>query len=182
VEPIADVAGRRTRVSRRWLLMGTTAVVAAAAMLTAVAIHVVGYPDSERPDAILGLAGQFFEDDWDQSAAGRLLVEAAPHRDYSISPHVLQGNWVRWREVSEFLDRRGVAYELTRPGGPRATLYVVKYPEVALPSRPPRSPASTTHNRSTSAWQDGTLLFVLVVEGGPQTYRGYLNLPSGPVT
>jgi len=178
-EPLAVVAGAGPRVSRRWLVLGTAGIVAATVMITAAVLH-VRLPQVDRPN-MLDAAIQFFDGDWEELAGGRPIAGAAPGGGFPLSPHVLQGDWVRRRNVSEFLGRRGVAYDLTRPGGPRATLYVVKYPLVGLPSRPSREPTLTTHDRSTSAWQAGPTLFVLVVEGGPRTYRAYLNLPSGPV-
>ena len=178
-EPIAAVGEPGPRVSRRWLLVGSGGIVAAAAMFTAAMLQ-LRQPDYDKP-AMLELAMQSFDGDWSEVGKGESIVDAAPPRDYALSPHVLQGGWVRWRPVSDFLGRRGVAYDLTRPGGPRATLYVVKYPLIGLPSRPSRTPALTTHDRSTSAWQGGPLLFVLVVEGGSHTYRSFLNLPTGPV-
>jgi hypothetical protein len=179
-EPIATIADQGPRVSRRWLMVGAAGITAAAAMLTAALIH-LGRPDVDRPP-MLEVAMQFFENDWDDTARSKPIADVHPDRDYPLSPYVLQGEWVRWRSVSEFLGRRGAAYELTRPGGPRATLYVVKYPLVGLPSQPSLEPALSTHNRSTSAWQSNSVLYVLVVEGGPRTYRSFLNLPSGPLT
>lgn len=179
-EPIASAGEPGPRVSRRWLVMGMAGIVAAAVMFTVAVLHVVRV-DPHRPP-MLEVAMQFFESDWEQVAGGQPLAQSRPSRGYPLSPLVVRGDWVRWRPVYGFLGRRGVAYDLTRPGGTRATLYVVKYPLVGLPFRPSIEPDLSTHDRCTSAWQSGPVLFVLVVEGGPQTYRSFLNLPSGPLT
>ena len=87
--------------------------------------------------------------------------------------------------VNDFLGRSGVVYDLPGPAGTRAALYVVACGDVeglgtvagdaaATSSRPPAGCCA-------SAWQEGGLLYVLVVEGDPSTYGQYLNLPRSPV-
>ena len=179
--PTAVVSRRSAGVSRRWLMAGTGAIVAAAAVVAVVAIQ-LRQPVVAEP-LMLEAAMAYFDGDWNDSHTGQLVVEASPPRDFPGSADVLDGRWVRWRSVSGFLGRSGVAYDLNRPGSPRATLYVLRYPKVALPSSPPITPPQPpTRNRSTAAWQAGPLLYVLVVEGNARTYRSYLDLPSGPLT
>jgi hypothetical protein len=89
---------------------------------------------------------------------------------------------VRWRAVSGVLDCRGVAYDLADANGNRATLYVVRRTVAGVPTAPPSRPALSSGNCSTSAWQEGGLLYVLVVRGEASLYDRFLDLPRGPIT
>ena len=88
---------------------------------------------------------------------------------------------MRWQKVDSFLGCRAVAFDMSTPGGTRATLYVVKRSVSGLPTEPPLRPTLRTGGRSTAAWQSGPLLYVLVVEGEARGYKRLLNLPRGPV-
>ena len=176
---VAEVAKPRARISRRWLLAGAGSLVAAAAVLVAVIANI--QPPVHDESVILDLAMDYFGGDGIRRVQGELVADMPPPDDYPISPGVLQSGETRWRRISDFLDCRGVAYDLAPRGGARATLYVVKYPAAGLPAVAPLRPF-TTRNRSTAAWKKGSLLYVLVVEGGPKRYRSFLNYPRGPLT
>ncbi len=87
---------------------------------------------------------------------------------------------LRWRTIRGLLGSTGVAYDLSAPGGRRATLYVVSQAVAGLPTQPPLEPRPTTAGCWAAAWHEDGLLYVLVVEGGPGVYRSYLRLSSGP--
>jgi hypothetical protein len=78
------------------------------------------------------------------------------------------------------LGRTGIAYDLPGRDGGRATLYVIEQSAQGLGNEPQYHPF-TTGGYSASAWKEGGLLYVLVVQGEPHTYQNYLNLPRGPV-
>ena len=176
--PPSASAKPQPRISRRWLLAGAGSLAAAAAVLVAVVLF--PQPTVHDKVEILDFAMDYFEADGPRRVEGDRVADVPPPDDYPISG-VLQNSQTRWRRVSDFLDRRGVAYDLARPGAAGATLYVVRCPAPGLPAAPPLRP-SFTRNRSTAAWQQGALLYVLVVEGGPRRYQSFLDLPRGPLT
>lgn len=74
------------------------------------------------------------------------------------------------RHVSGLLGCEGAAFDIRR-GKVRATLYVLRLSLVGLPTSPPARPDSMTADRCVAAWQEGDLVYVLVVEGGQGEYR-----------
>ena len=178
-------SGQR-RFSRRWLVMAGAALATAAALVAAVWVGT--HPSAAyTPLAAQEKAAEFFQNE--SPAPSCRLDEVSPPADYPLSRDVVRTLQVRWRPIQGFLGRKGVAYDLAAPAGPqgpaasRATLYVVSrvIPGLAA-TRPPMEPRSATAGCSTAVWQEGDLLYVLVVEGGPGVYRGYLRSPSGPLT
>ena len=88
----------------------------------------------------------------------------------------------KWRPVEGFLGRRGVIYDFSRPAGVRAALYVVDGEVERLRTVPTLHPSTTAGSSCcASAWQEGRLLYVLVVQGDRATYESYLKLPRSPV-
>jgi hypothetical protein len=160
------------------LAVAAAALAAAAALLAAVWIESRA-ATVYAPQAVLEQATEFFGTESPQ--AGWRLGEAAPPAGFPLSDDVLRTPQIRWRTIRGLLGRSGVAYDLSPPGGPRATLYVVSQASVGLPGQPPSKPWPTTAGCSAAAWQQGGLLYVLVVEGGPGVYRSCLRIPSGPV-
>jgi hypothetical protein len=174
-----DAPGSRSvllrRVSRRWLLAGVVPICTAVALLAAVWVGLF-HRNTYTRSMVLEQAIVFFNEE--QPAAGS--IGPAP-QVYPFSPDVAATADARWRPIGGFLGRSGVAYDLSGPGGPRATLYVVRATIKDLPPEPPVRPAFTTANCSTAAWQDGELLYVLVVSGGPDAYRSHLAVARGPM-
>jgi len=177
-EPVASVPQKQA-VSRRRLLIGGAGLVLAGSLLLAVVLQ--GDRTVYTEALVQEMAIRFFDAESSIAGDGRLMVESPPPREFPISPQVLKHSQIRWRAVGQFLGQAGVAYDLTRPNGARATLYVIRKTVAGTPAIPPPQPALTTHNRSVAAWQSGSLLYVLVVEGNSRTYRSYLDLPRGPV-
>jgi hypothetical protein len=100
--------------------------------------------------------------------------------EYPLSSLVRHSGTAKWRSVDRFLGHRGVAYDLSDRAGGHAVLYVVDRDVDRLGTTPARHPF-TTAGYCASAWQEGGLLYVLVVQGNRSTYEGYLNLPRGPM-
>jgi hypothetical protein len=119
---------------------------------------------------------------FDAAAQGpaRLLSEKTAPAAYPASQMVLCPGGTRWRPLDGFLGRGSVVYNLPGPAGVRAALYVVEREADGLATAPALRPF-TTAGYCASAWQEGGLLYVLVVQGDTMTYEGYLNLPRSPV-
>jgi hypothetical protein len=71
----------------------------------------------------------------------------------------------RYRDASSIVGRDAYAYDLTLPGGPRATLFVIPQATRArLPTFPPPQPQSPTLGLNVAYWQRGDVIYVLVVD------------------
>ena len=114
--------------------------------------------------------------------SGFLLTEKPAPNAYPFSEAVLPARGMRWRFVDGFIGDRGVRFDLPGPAGARAALYVVNIDTVAgLGTGPTQQKPFSTAGCCASAWQENGMLYVLVVQGDPATYRTYLNLPQRPV-
>jgi hypothetical protein len=136
-----------------------------------------------------GLSEQFVLDEAIRSfdlgvdQPGPLLSEKPAPADYPFSVAVLRVRGTRWRALEGVLfgGHRGVVYDLPGPAGASAALYVVDAEAVDGFGTEPALHPFTTAGCCASSWQEGGLLYVLVVQGDPATFRAYLNLPQGPV-
>ncbi|MGA2254605.1 MAG: hypothetical protein ABSG53_08090 [Thermoguttaceae bacterium] len=166
------------RFSRRRLLVGFTALSAAAALLAAVWIQ-IHQPRRDTPESVLADAMDFFDFDKDNQPFGDSDPRKAPPAEYPMSRDIVPLQNVHWRHVEKFPGGPAVAYDLPTNGG-RATLYVVERTIPGLPSIPP-SPLSTG-GKSAGAWQGqgGNTLYILVVEGNAEMYSRCLR-PPGPL-
>jgi hypothetical protein len=173
----------RSRRSRRWLVLGGGLVTAAATVLLAVWLGGPNAPcvseESARDEAI-----RLFDTAVGQP--GNLLVGGNGPTAYPYSSYVQSLGGTKWRNVNNFLGQySGVVYDLPGPAGARAALYVVACDDAGGLGQQPASAQSVITTAGSrccaSAWQEGGLLYVLVVEGGQSTYERYLNLPSSPV-
>ncbi len=173
----SPMVARPKRVSRRWAVAGCTLLAIAAGLLVFAWIGINNAPTWSE-DKVLADAIKFFNSD--RAGDGHLFAEAKPPESYPPSRDVILGTGTKWRRVEGFLGSKGVAYDLPGRGGSFATLYVVKRKVSGLPSEPPRKPRGDTGGVSSAAWQDGGLLYVLVIRGGTRSYRGLLA-PLGPV-
>jgi len=165
---------------RRWFLAGSGLAAVAAGLLIAVWLGL---------DRGEGLSEQFVLDEAIRSLdagvgqPGRLLAEQPGPGDYPFSLAVVQVRGAKWRPLrgDSFLGRRGVVYDLPGPAGTSAALYVVGSGTSAGFADAPALHPFTTAGCCASAWQQNGLLYVLVVQGDPATYRAFLNRPHGPV-
>lgn len=168
--------GKR-KVSRRWLVLSVGIMTAAAVLLIALCLNSRNV-DNYTEQSVLDEAICFF--DADASQAGFLLTEKSPPKSYTFSRAVLFSKNIRWREIHNLLGRSGIAYDLPCRDGGRATLYVIDL-NVEMLGHEPQFRPFTTGGYYTSAWKESGFLYVLVVQGGLQTYQNHLNLHSGPV-
>ncbi len=172
--PMAEATGRRRPV-RRWLMaVGGIATVAAGLVA---ALWIWGpEPPALTSSQVCKLAIEFIEDDSEEP--GELLRASRAPEAYPVSRDLDLSRFpeVRWRRVRDFLGRDGVAYDITAPGRPRVTLYVVEctVPDLRNLLPPPKSSYSTG-NWSVFAWQTNGLLYVLVAEDGSRTYEQLLR-------
>jgi hypothetical protein len=180
--PPAPRATHREIFRRRWMLAGAGCFAVAGTILAAIVL--INRPGDENftASAVYEKAIDFFDGETGATEPGQWIGEAPPPRAYRLSPEVARLPQIRWRSIQGFLGRPGVAYDLTPPGSPRATLYVVACTVPGLPTVPPPAPALNSRRFFAAAWQSGPLVYVLVVEGGPRTYRSVLDLSSGALT
>jgi len=178
--PAAQLAAQPTHGSRRRLLAAAGLLSTTAALLVAALIYLHTRTTYDEP-TVLRDAVDFFSREAAQ--AGHLLSDRDPPEDHPISRDVRRLPGTRWREISGFLGCQGVAYDLPGPGDTvKATLYVVKLSVKDLRNAaPPPLPQRDTGGYCSAAWQNGKLLYVLVVRGGERDYDDCLA-PLGPLT
>jgi hypothetical protein len=161
---------------RGFILAG--GLTAAAAMLVAVWLG-AHRGEALSPQFMLDEAIRSFDVVIDQQ--GALLGEKPAPADYPFSQSVLQLRGTRWRSLEAFVGRSGVVYDLPGPAGAGAALYVIEADTTEEFDELPAVYPFTTAGCCASAWREGGLVYVLVVQGDPATYRAYLNLPRGPM-
>lgn len=166
--------------SRRRLLVAAGVLSTGAVLLVAALIYISTRSDYTE-SAVLTEAIDFFRADVPQR---RQLLSNAP-ADYPISRDVRREPGMRWRAIRRFLGHRGVAYDLPGPdGAARATLYVVKLQVAGLKdTQPPALPQRNTGGYCSAAWQDGKVLYVLVlrVPDGRRVSDAYRDCLEPPV-
>lgn len=167
-----------TRRFRRGLWGAVAAV--GVGLAAALALLLSPRPEPYTANAVLENAVSFFNNE--TPVPGQLIAEAAPPSSWPYSPAVQAYSSARWRKVDGFLGTSGVAYDLTTPAGVHATLYVVKRTVADLGDALPLRPALESANCCVSAWQDRSLLYVLVVRGDAAAYESFLDVPRWPVT
>ena len=119
-----------------------------------------------------------------------MLTESRPPQHFAVSSRIVTSDNSRWRNVANFLGRKGVAYDLQTPAGVKATLYVVRLgglptgPQIEanlLPTSPPRKPQPASGGDSMAAWQEHGRLYVLVVHGDENAYQQLIR-PETEIT
>lgn len=110
------------------------------------------------------------------SAAWRTDVASAP-ADHPFPADALLARVQGFQPLALPGDRHAVAYNVTYRGQ-RATVIVYRAAAPGLDLVPPRSPFNT-QNVCVGLWQRNGLLFALVVEGSPATYRQLLQSNQG---
>ncbi len=179
----AETAGWRLR--RRWAILGVAALTAAAAIFLAFLPNFRTHALSLAE--IQAKAIDQFQTDLEQKPAGQPVSPSALLQAFPMSRDVVASSGMRWRNVPGLLGGKAIAYDLTLPDGTRATLYVVHLRSSlpALPNSPPATPRPVTQRRSIAVWQNadpkGGLLYILAVDGGTSSYRGFLRVWRMPV-
>lgn len=167
----ATVAPARQRVDALWIGVATAATV----LIAVTSALIWSRRDPVTVDNIWtvaeGWCQQVDRDRW------RPMGSAPAY--YPPSRRVL-ANRFGWQPIRSGLAGGGVAYNLSGEADPPAMLLVARTTVAGLPGRPPRQPL-WTQNRSIAAWQDGPLLFVLVVDGPPDRYRRLVDSRPAPL-
>ena len=178
-EPAAPSGAVPKRRSRRWLLAGSTLGTIAAGLLVA---FFLGWFDDEGldRDMVLSRGIDFFMQDTPELG---YLIDGSEPRPMSPAVVSVPGR-ATWRPVHGFLGHKGVAFDLVGPGGAQATLYVIRHEVDGLrQTSPPPSPMANTGGCCVSAWQEGKLLYVLVVQGNAENdYPQFLKYRAGVIT
>lgn len=157
-------------VSRRRFVTAAVALAASIAVATTAVIWQRSAPEL-TPETVQEFAQQQYEgllgeSDWQP-------MTAAPHHIYPKSTRVASKAW-GWQPLDTSVDRNAIAYDLTPRGSDyKATLMVVRTTVPGLTNIPQKEPV-WTQDRLISAWQQGDLLYVLVLEAPPGSSR---NLP-----
>ena len=167
-------AARPARLARRWLL-AAAGTAAAACVLAGVLLN-LNRPAAYSHSRILEETVAWFASE--SPEPGRLQN---PPEAFPFSRDVANLSGKRWRMVEGLLGRRAAAYDLPAAAGGRATLYVLRWEVPGLPCAPAAEQCFSTGNAAAVAWQDGGLLYVLVVDGGPRALERYLIAPAGPI-
>ena len=178
LQAACPTAVRTRRVSRRWLLVGGGVASVAAVLAIAATIYLYNVQPYTESSVLVGSL-DFFKAE--PTVPGNLVRSEPPPEAYPFSRAVGRVPKMRWRPIRGFLGRAGVAYEI--PVCERTTLYVVQRKVADLAARPPLRPQRDTGGYAAAAWQEGDLLYVLVVHGNnsPAVYRGLIDLRRGPL-
>jgi hypothetical protein len=175
VAPAVIPVAKPRILSRRRLLWSGGILSGAAVMLVAAFLAMNRSPgDSEQ--TVLDAAKQYFDADV-PAAPGQLLSPTRAPRGFPLSNNIRHVGKIRWRVVNDFMGHEAVAFDLPAQGGARATLYAVDISAANLGTAPPSNP-SNTGGCCVAAWREKGLVYVLVVQGTPETYRQYLNQPA----
>jgi hypothetical protein len=168
--PAADAKPRRPKLARRmWWL----AAAGSAAACVVVAVSLLRSPPPVQPmvytpEPVLDDALALFREE----RAVKWSEEVQPLREFPLSSALVDARARRWRYVDDLLGTRGVAYDLTHEGGPRATLYVARRTVEGLPDKPRLDSApKNSGGCCVWAWQQDGLVYALVVEGAPDAAR-----------
>jgi hypothetical protein len=174
--PAATPIRPKHRLRRRLLVGGGFAVVAASLVIAAM-VYYSSPPYTQS--SVLQQSVAFFQ--VDLADPGEFVEHSPPPEAYPLSRSVARVQQIQWRPIGDFLGRKGVAYDL--PVGCRATLYVVRQTVPGLVTNPPLRPQKNTGGLSAATWQEGDLLYVLVLHGNRSStiYRNLVDLPRGPL-
>ena len=108
--------------------------------------------------------------------SGWLPLEPDEFEQHSL-PNELRQFPRRYRDASSVVGREARAYDLTLPGGPSATLFVIPQDARAgIPSSPPTTPQSSTLGLRVAYWQTGGFIYVVVLQSdGDDDYQRLLR-------
>jgi hypothetical protein len=172
---------RTTR--RRWYLAaGGLAAVAATVLVFAFGL-LQPARTIVRSDLLVGAIECFLN----ESIEGRPTAPAPSAGRYPFSATLErlvsgQVSVIRRPPVEDFLGHRADAFDLIGAGGKIGTVYAGSFAVEGLPSEVPLHPMLSTGETSASAWQEGEVVYVLLVIGGGRAYGRLLDAGTGPLT
>lgn len=104
-------------------------------------------------------------------------LQSSQLSDHPTATGALLARPQRWQHLNSSLDRQTIVYDLVGAGRKRAMLLVMRSPgaQSTLASFPARTPESTTEGFSLGAWQQGDLVYVLVVEGSSARFGSFIK-------
>jgi hypothetical protein len=176
---LAGLAVKQPRRSRRWLLVGGGMLTAAATLFVAIWLNTpkpTPFSEELALDEAIRLFGAGFD------GPGHLLTQQPSPAAFPLSKLVVRVPGERWQQLSDFLGCQSVVYRLPGPAGTHAALFVIANSGISASNvMPAANPRAGTAGCCASAWQEGNLLYVLVVQGDDSAYRSYLSLPRTPV-
>lgn len=100
-----------------------------------------------------------------------------------LLPAELRLSPLRYRDASSVVGREAWAYDLTLPGGPQATLFVIpQTTRAGVPASAPRVPKPSTQGLTVAYWQTGGFIYVVVLHSDSSAdYQRLLRTTSGNV-
>ena len=107
-------------------------------------------------------------------ASWESVFSVASLEDYPWSGRLQVATVTGWQKVSTKLDENAVVYKLAIPNGRRAMLLVMRSPR-AINGLLARDSDSSTAGICIGTWQEGELVYVLMVEGNQQDYERLLQ-------
>jgi hypothetical protein len=158
VAPAISV-GSTSRSRRRFLVWSSGVVTAAAAIFVAV---ILLRPEKPLVAYDLESSRQWHDQlaadgDWLPFHPNELSQHALPS-ELRLLPH-------RYRDASSVVGREARAYDLSQPGRPATTLFVIPQVDRAgVPSSPPRAPETSTLGLAVAYWQTGGYIYVVVLQ------------------
>lgn len=170
----ADVAlpPAPARFSRRGILAAALSVAA----LTLIAVSAIFWPQPGRQVSsaeLTELAARWFDQKLPQNAW-------KPARSAPATFAVPRGvsSPTEWQPFATPAGEQGVVYELTNGLRPRARLFVIATPHKYQVGTLPTRLRGTTGGTAVAAWQQGRLLFVVVVVENGQKLEDFVRPPN----
>jgi hypothetical protein len=168
---------------RRWLTAASSILAASVAGVVVTALLLPSADRALTADAVMNLArSQLVEVVAKDDIA---ITTQRPPTRYPLGDFVPASMAVAWQRLpSGSLNRAGVVYRLVGPANESARLMVVDLqgsrgaPVLAQLPRVATQNVLSTGGYTSSAWSDGTRLYVLVVEGDVRQFQQFLRQPG----
>ena len=167
MSPAVAPLPRRCLTRRRWAYACGGIAAAAIVGLGAWALTPPTYTEEEVRERVLA----FYLQDMAAAPSAKAVPSLPFSQQIAVAPRVA-------RRVDGFLGQTAVAFDLRTRSGARATLYVAPVSVAGLPVVPPPRLGPVTGRQAVVAWQEGELLYVLVVEGGEREYPQFIHTPT----
>jgi hypothetical protein len=143
---------------RRWLAWSGGLAIAAGAVIAA--FFLTRENDLTSDDLLAA-------DQWHEAIADFEGWQTLSHAELAEHPLPTELRHLpsRYRDSSDTIGREAVAYDLSLPGRPRATLFVIQQATpIAAPGTAPSHPQSNTQGYCIAYWQRGETIYVVAIE------------------
>jgi hypothetical protein len=158
VAPVSPSRRDRAISRRQWIAWSAGLAAAAASLATLIVLQL---PKELASDDLLAA------DRWHEALAksGEWQPLEPDHLESHLLPDELRHWPSRYRDASNTVGRRAMAYDLSLRDGPRATLFVIHQATwVQAPASAPQRPQSSTLGYSIAYWQRGDTIYVVAIE------------------